>query len=198
MDKLSFVEKLSHQSQQSVQELIRIITHSKNQFVLVIAHCNYTDLQERVIQDLKTKLELDVNIQELHLAPSTESLYQAIKREAQLLELKLGKDKSFALMVSGLRLVSDLDNVLNATNHIREEFRNFSFPVVLWIDDEILTKLIRSVPDFYSWATTIKFDKTSDELKTFIQQTADKVFNKLNEGYENELLDLLHNFFMLQ
>ena len=91
--------------------------------------------------------------------------------------------------VSGLRLVSDLDNVLNATNHIREEFRNFSFPVILWIDDEILTKLIRSVPDFYSWATTVKFDKTSDELKIFIQQTADKVFNKLKEGYENELLD---------
>ena len=52
---------------------------------------------------------------------------------------------------------------LNWYNQVREEFRkNFHFPLVLWITDEISSKLIRSAPDFESWGTSIHFTSIKD------------------------------------
>jgi hypothetical protein len=50
--------------------------------------------------------------------------------------------------------------LLIATNLVRDEFRKqFPFPIVLWIDDEVLQKMIRLAPDFKNWAATpIRFD----------------------------------------
>jgi hypothetical protein len=43
---------------------------------------------------------------------------------------------------------------------VRNEFpKQFQFPLVLWINDEVLQKLIRLAPDFKNWAANpIRFD----------------------------------------
>jgi hypothetical protein len=65
-----------------------------------------------------------------------------------------------ALMVFGLESVVAIDQVLIATNLVRDEFRKqFPFPLVLCVNDEILQKLIRLAPDFRSWAANpIRFE----------------------------------------
>ena len=46
-------------------------------------------------------------------------------------------------------------NSSSPTNQMRDEFRrSFSFPLVLWVNDEIVQKLIKLAPDFYNWAST--------------------------------------------
>ena len=58
-----------------------------------------------------------------------------------------------ALVVYGLESVVAIEELLSATNLVRDEFRKeFAFPLVLWINDDLLNKLIRLAPDFKNWA----------------------------------------------
>ncbi|HBL59998.1 MAG TPA: hypothetical protein DDZ80_16430, partial [Cyanobacteria bacterium UBA8803] len=86
-----------------------------------------------------------MEIREVSLEQSANTLYTTITK-------KVGLEQPRALMVSSLESVSALDPLLIATNQVREEFRKFSCPLVLWVTDEVLQRLIRLVPDFESWA----------------------------------------------
>jgi WD40 repeat protein/tetratricopeptide (TPR) repeat protein len=110
-----------------------------------------------------------VEIRELILEQSVKTIYSTIAT-------KLGQEQPNAVMVFGLESVNALEQVLTATNQVREEFRQFTFPLVVWVTDEVWQKLIRLVPDFEGWATTVEFAIATDELIHFIQQTTDNVF----------------------
>jgi WD40 repeat protein/tetratricopeptide (TPR) repeat protein len=54
---------------------------------------------------------------------------------------------------------------------------------VLWVNDEVLQKLVRFAPDFATWAATpIKFEIATDELIDFLRQKADSLFKTVLHG----------------
>ncbi len=167
-------------NEESLKTLIRVITRFPGEFSLILANCNYAALQDRIAQQLRE--QCSVEIRELMLEPLVQTLYTTIAKQ-------LGQEQPDALMVFGLESVIALEQVLKATNQIREQFRNFSFPLVLWVTDEVLQKLMRLVPDFYSWATTVEFKMATDELIDFIRQTSDQVFAKVLDCRENIFWD---------
>ena len=86
-----------------------------------------------------------LKIQKLKVKPSVKTLLTSIIEE-------LEDPPPQALMVLGLESVVAIDQVLSATNLVRDEFRKqFSFPLIVCINDEILQKLIRLAPDFKGW-----------------------------------------------
>jgi WD40 repeat protein/tetratricopeptide (TPR) repeat protein len=172
--------ELIQTNQESLKTLIRGITYFQEEFSLILAVCNYRTLREQIVQQLRE--QCPVQMRELVLEKSVQTLYTRITEE-------LGTEQPNALMIVGLESVRELDPVLTATNQIREEFRNFNFPIVLWVTDAILCKLIRLIPDFHSWATTVEFQMTVDELIQFIRQTVDEVFAKVLNSRENVFLD---------
>jgi hypothetical protein len=161
-------EDVAAYNESSLKALVRAIRLSQGQFRLILARCNYGALRDRIVQRLR---ELSpVEIRELVLPESTKSLYTTIKAQ-------LGDEVPQALMVFGLESVSDIKAVLTSSNTIREEFsKNFPFPLVLWINDEVLQKLLRIAPDLESWATSVEFKLTTDELLDFLWQTTDELF----------------------
>ncbi|MEG4446326.1 hypothetical protein QUB47_31080 [Microcoleus sp. AT9_B5] len=167
-------------NQESLKTLIRGITCFQEEFSLILAVCNYRTLREQIVQQLRE--QCPVQMRELVLEKSVQTLYTRITEE-------LATEQLNALMIVGLESVRELNPVLTATNQIREEFRNFNFPVVLWVTDAILCKLIRLIPDFHSWATTVEFQMTVDELIQLIRQTVDEVFAKVLNSRENVFLD---------
>lgn len=91
-----------------------------------------------------TALQVDseIKIEPLILSPHTQTLY------TNLLE-KVEKNSPSALMILGLETVENLDIILSSTNQVRDEFRKqFNFPIIIWITDDIVTGLIRLAPDF--------------------------------------------------
>jgi WD40 repeat protein/tetratricopeptide (TPR) repeat protein len=173
-------EEVAAYNEDSLKILIRAITRSQGEFSLILVRCNYVALQEQIVQQLRECCP--VKIQELVLEQSVKTLYTTIEAE-------LRQEQPSALMVFGLESVYALAQVLTATNQVREEFRKFSFPLVLWVTDAVLKKLIRLVPDFESWATTIDFAIATDELIRFIQKTTDQVFAKVLEIGAGRFLD---------
>ncbi|NJL89928.1 MAG: AAA family ATPase [Coleofasciculaceae cyanobacterium SM2_1_6] len=67
----------------------------------------------------------------------------------------LGQSSPDALIILGLENVINLTGLLTSANQIRDEFRNkFPLPIVLVVNDRILTSLVRYAPDFNNWAVT--------------------------------------------
>jgi WD40 repeat protein/tetratricopeptide (TPR) repeat protein len=110
--------------------------------------------------------------------------------ETHLATATASESASFALMVSGLESVVNLDNLLAATNQVRDEFRKkFPFPLVLWVNDEVLHKLVRLAPDFYSWAgVPIHFAIATNTLIETLQQKADFLFQKIVDAGSSQFL----------
>ncbi|NEQ07307.1 MULTISPECIES: tetratricopeptide repeat protein [unclassified Moorena] len=173
------LEPVATHHRDAVEELAWAIAASEGQFLLMLAHCNYAKWRKRVVRRLH-KIS-SVPIREVFLDQSACTLYTTLRQE-------IGEEQPAALMVFGLESVTDLDELLIATNQVREEFRkNFQFPLVLWINDEVLCKLIRITPDFHSWATTVMFEIPTSRLIRNLQQKANSLFTKVLELGASEI-----------
>jgi WD40 repeat protein len=131
-----------------------------------------------------------VRLSELVLQDSIKTLFTSIFESITV-------EQTDALVVLGLESVTAIDQVLISTNQVRDEFRkNLSFPLVLWVTDEVLQKLTRFAPDFKSWAaTSIKFELSTEQLLNLWNQTAYELFATIlgsaeGEFVPNEVLNL--------
>lgn len=159
----------------ALRSLARAIRLSAGQFSIVLARCNYTVLRSQMMQRLPELLQDEYSqIYQFVVPENAVSLYTTI-------QLQLGHEQPAALIVFGLESVESLDDLLSTTNQIRDEFRKqLPLPMVLWVNDEILHKLVRLAPDFASWAATpIKFEMGTQELLQFLQQQTDSLFAKV-------------------
>ncbi len=168
MSNLHRPEDVAAYNESALEELAWAIEASVGQFKLFLARCNYTSLRSQLVEQLQELTGVEIRI--LELKTSEKTLYARIQAE-------LDSEQPDALMVFGLEAVGDLDELLSATNQVREEFRkNFHFPLVLWVNDEVLKKLLQLAPDFESWATTTEFVVATDELVGFLRETAEQFF----------------------
>ncbi|MEH2424630.1 MAG: hypothetical protein V7K48_28100 [Nostoc sp.] len=160
-----------------------------------MVQCNYVSLRDRLIFRLQEICQLEIRV--LAVQQSRKTLYTAIQEE-------FGEEIPACVMVVGLESVQNLPIMLTSANQVQEEFRkNFAFPLVLWIDDEIYKQLIQLAPDLESWATTRNFAISTQELVDFIIQTANQWFSnnlklsvnvyiKLENDLETAQRDLLN------
>ncbi|MBL1203524.1 MAG: response regulator [Nostoc sp. GBBB01] len=125
-------------------------------------------------------------IEELPLDPSAETLYTTICE-------RFNQEQPDALMVWGLESVVNLDGLLHATNNVRDSFRLFSFPVVLWVTDSVWSKLRRKAPDFINWASPIvEFKLSVQQQMALLRENADKAFAEQPEfSLDNAELEVL-------
>ncbi|MFN6468112.1 MAG: hypothetical protein RMY36_000210 [Nostoc sp. SerVER01] len=159
----------SQQNEKGLQQLAWAIESSVGQFKLILARCNYAKLRDRLIQKLREICQVEIKL--LVVQQSHKTLYTAIREE-------FGENLPGCVMVVGLESVPNLAAMLTSANQVREEFRkNFAFPLVLWIDDEIYKQLMQLAPDLESWATTRNFAIAQNDLINFLQQLAEQYFN---------------------
>jgi WD40 repeat protein/tetratricopeptide (TPR) repeat protein len=163
-------------NERALRSLGRAIALSHGQFSLVLVCCNYRVLQEEMLQRLEELSSGLYHIQKVVLPHNARSLYTTIH-----LQLVTEKQPPSALMILGLELIEGLDDFLRSINHIRDEFRKrHPFPIIVWMNDEVLQKVVRLAPDFASWAATpIRFEMTTGSLREFLQQETDSLFARV-------------------
>ncbi|GAB4209007.1 MAG: hypothetical protein Fur006_68380 [Coleofasciculaceae cyanobacterium] len=162
------LEEIAAYNDRSLNTLVRAITKSQGRFSLILVWCNYAGLRSQIVQLFHERCSL--NVQLLTLKSSAESLYTTILDE-------FSEQPPDAVMVLGLESVGALDELLAATNKVRDSFSNFAFPVVLWVTDRVLKRLIRVAPDFKSWASPpIEFTLPKHELMAVLQENAQQAF----------------------
>jgi len=175
MTDLLKIQETASYNERSLKTLVRAIAMSQQQFSLILVRCNYEQLRQRWAQRLREMSP--VPIQDIVLPASVKTLYTNLVANT-LPSGSSAVGSASALMVFGLEIVLAIDELMASTNQVRDEFRkNFSCPVVLWVTDDIVTKMIRLAPDFKSWAAaTIKFELAVDELIHFLTARADTIF----------------------
>lgn len=148
---ISFINNKDTQSDvtEAIRRLTRAITLSQGQFSLLLVCCNSVNKQQQLLNLLEEFLSVDIT--QIQLPSSAETLYTAIIN-------KLGSNQPQVLMIQGLESVVGINQLITSTNMMRNELsKKFRFPLVLWVNDEVLRKLIWLAPDLKDWAaTTIK------------------------------------------
>ncbi|MCJ8280211.1 MAG: hypothetical protein MJK14_09955 [Rivularia sp. ALOHA_DT_140] len=163
----------------ALRSLKRAISLSHGEFSLVLVCCNYQFLQEQILQQLQVDLNEGILLKKVFLPPQVRSLYSTIHSKISEAYLQPNGEKSkIALVVLGLESVDEIDDLLSSINQVRDEFRKkHPFPMVLWVNEELLRKLRRLAPDFASWAATpIKFGMTTLQLQKFLREETDSLF----------------------
>ncbi|AFY42053.1 hypothetical protein [Nostoc sp. PCC 7107] len=141
----------------AVERLARAMKVAEGEFSLILACCDSIPQQQQILKFLQ---ELSsVEIQEMRLLPTDETLYTTITNTIDISQPQ-------ALMVHGLESVVAIPQMLISTNLMRDEFRkNLHFPVILWVNNEVLSQLVWLAPDLKNWAaTTIRFDISHNQL----------------------------------
>ncbi|HLO85323.1 MAG TPA: hypothetical protein VK203_09970, partial [Nostocaceae cyanobacterium] len=160
-------------NQRALHSLERAIALSSGQFSVVLVCCNYTVLRELILQQLAQRGWGNEKIYKVFVPHNALSLYTPL--HSQLIQ------KPAALMVFGLESVEGIEDLLSSINHVRDEFRKrHLFPMIIWVNDEILQKILRLAPDFASWAATpIRFNMTPGTLLEFMRQETNSLFARV-------------------
>ncbi|MEC4982621.1 MAG: hypothetical protein SAJ37_11385 [Oscillatoria sp. PMC 1068.18] len=133
-------------NQAAFRSLNRAIKLSQGEFSLILAKCDRPSRSRQIIKQLQQTSGLP--IKQLTLHPSVKTLFTTI-------QTALNSQQPPALIIFGLESVVAIDELLIATNLMRNEFsKEFSFPLILWVNDELLQKMRQLAPDFRSWATS--------------------------------------------
>lgn len=166
---MSNQESIPENNDNSLRTILRAINFSQGQLSLIFLRCNYAKLRQQIAAKLK---EISaIPIREITLPESAKSLYDNIAQE-------LADEQPQAVMISGLDSVQNIDIILSLSNQIREEFRkSFPFPILIWIDDQILRKIIRVAPDLENWGSIIDFENDTEDLINLLQETTAGIFN---------------------
>ncbi|EGK86231.1 hypothetical protein D0A34_01805 [Microcoleus vaginatus PCC 9802] len=136
-------------NERSFSTLIRALRLSQGYFSFVLVNCNSLALRQQILDRLQ--VNSPVKPRQLLLPKSATTLYTTIPAE-------IDGEKPPALMLLGLESVEPIDRLLVSTNLLCSEFsKKFSFPLVFWVTDELLRKIIRTAPDLYNRMTTIRF-----------------------------------------
>jgi WD40 repeat protein len=153
---------------QQLEDLAWSIEASQGEFKLILAKCNYLNLQNQLIQELQKICQIEIHI--LRLQASERTLYNAIREEFN--------QEIAALMIVGWESLPNLSKMFSSANQVREEFRNnCPYPLVLWINNQIYQQIMESAPDLESWGITINFSLPFDELINLLKSIIDKVLN---------------------
>ncbi len=177
-------DSLQDYNQDSLQELKWLLEKQEAKFLLILAHCNSINLQKY----LGAKLQeiCSIQIREMLLDKSVDILDISIQE-------KLDQEQTQALMVYGLESVNNINSLLRSASGRREDFgQKFSFPLILWVTNDVLSKIIRLAPDFYNWTQTFEFKIPSSQLITFIQQTTDEILDKVIKAGAGKLLQRIN------
>ncbi len=157
-------------NQRTLKSIDRAITLSEGEFSLILLRCNYQQLREKYLAEIQNAHQ---DIAVVNLEPQTTTLYSSITE-------KLAATKPPALMVLGLDKVAKLEDLLTSANQIRDEFRNqLPMPIVLWVNDRVLTKFIRYAPDFTNWAVTpLSLELSCPELIALLEENVANIVSR--------------------
>jgi DNA-binding Lrp family transcriptional regulator len=189
MTQITTNQETNQQIKESVESLVRVIELSQQHFSITLIHCNYEFLQQKIMWRFQNCSPFDVRV--IMLDHTTIKLHDEIRKQ-------LNGCTPQAVIISGLDQINDLEQLLSSSNYIREEFRNsFSFPILIWVTDIEMNKLIQLAPDLESWTTTLHVEPIVDELVHVIEMHTHHVHRKVLDigahGFVPESLVLAHN-----
>jgi WD40 repeat protein len=166
------MQEIISENQKSLELLAKTISWSQGKFTPILVRCNFFCFPEKVLlQQLQQQFHLDIKT--LRLEESAQTLFAQIEEESK-------NKHPQALMVLGLSNVAAIDSILVKINAKRDNFvRRFPFPIVLWVNDDLIGKIARKAPDFNNICSTISFTCPPHQFTDCIEKVAKGILEKI-------------------
>ncbi|RMF68759.1 MAG: tetratricopeptide repeat protein [Cyanobacteria bacterium J069] len=148
------------EDQRQYERLIVSLELSQGKLDLLIAVCDDRNLQEQIIQQYIQELQQQgIEHYRVLIRRSDPSLRHALEQLlAEQPSLKAGDPAVVTvqgiddlLSVRVLAAPAEQERFLGYLQWTREAFRQFQFPVVLWMPSPLVVLLAQQAPDFWSW-----------------------------------------------
>jgi tetratricopeptide (TPR) repeat protein len=149
------------------EDLVAAIEASDGVLSLLLAVCDDPQLQEATIRQYEAELQPKILPFRIEIPRTEPSLRRAIAEKiAQEHYLQSGGRAVLTVVgAEGLSFLtlgdekSEQDRFLGYLQWTREALRAFQYPIVLWVTSQLLAKLSRKAPDFWSWRKDVfRFD----------------------------------------
>jgi tetratricopeptide (TPR) repeat protein len=149
------------------EDLVAAIEASDGVLSLLLAVCDDPQLREATIRRYEAELQFKISPFRIEIPRSEPSLRRAIAEKiAQEPYLQSGGRAVLTVVgAEGLSFLtlgdekSEQDRFLGYLQWTREALRAFQYPIVLWVTSQLLAKLSRKAPDFWSWRKDVfRFD----------------------------------------
>ena len=156
--------KLDTTNRRAFRKLVVAIKTQPQRLNLLLAVCDDLNLQAQLIDNYETELQ-DAGIGTYHTRlshkrPSLKAaLLELVERESAL---RAGDPAVVTVLnageLLGVRLTeekSEQEKFFFSLQWTREALRQFNFPIVLWLPDDVATRLAQRAPDFWSWRSGV-------------------------------------------
>jgi tetratricopeptide (TPR) repeat protein len=187
-------------NEESYTDLLMAIEFSdRDRVSLFIAVCDFDLTQSKIINRYTEQLKSDFRIYQININSDHLSVNRSISElVASEPYLQTGGRAVFSVVgataLAATKLnpqaeKSDRDTFFGYLQWTRESFRDFRFPIVLWVSKNIYNLMLSETPDFWSWRTGVFFFKA--DLKTFnFNSNADRNIVILPSSLQDRDLDL--------
>jgi tetratricopeptide (TPR) repeat protein len=159
------------------EDLVAAIEGSDGVLSLLLAVCDDPQLREATIRRYEADLQPKIVPYRIEM-PRTDPSLRRVIAEKIAQEPYLQEDGRAVLTVTGAEGLSFLtlgdekseqDTFLGYLQWTREALRTFQYPIVLWVTSQLLAKLSRKAPDFWSWRKEV-FRFASKKTETISSQ----------------------------
>ncbi|MGK7945096.1 MAG: tetratricopeptide repeat protein, partial [Microcystaceae cyanobacterium] len=149
-------------NEDSYDGLITLIEASQGKSSWLIASCEQGSLQTQIIQQYETELSPSIPCYRITVdrqEPSLRGKLEQLVKDNPTLQ----QPKALAVIsVTNIREIltikldqkedkSPIEKFFGYLQWTREGLRRFPYPIVLWVTPQILRRLSREAPDFWSW-----------------------------------------------
>jgi len=150
----------------SYDDLMVSIEAGQGDLNLLLAVCDDQNYRDRLIEDYEKELITEgIRPYRLTINPKDPSLYDTLSRQfrsddylqqaGKAVLTVTGAEGLLALKLGEAR--SPLAIFINYLQYTREGLRDFPFPVVLWLSNQVHDEIAKRAIDFYSWRKGVFF-----------------------------------------
>jgi tetratricopeptide (TPR) repeat protein len=146
-------------NQESYEDLLVAIEANQGRLALLIAVCDDSNFRDEIIARYETELAPEIRPYRVELAKSEPSLKSAVAEVVETEEYLRNGGKTVVTVTGAEKLFflklgaehSEQEKFFGYLQWTREGMREFPFPIVLWMTNQILVNLTKKALDFWGW-----------------------------------------------
>ncbi|KPQ32659.1 MAG: WD40 repeat protein [Phormidium sp. OSCR] len=175
---------IAAKNEKSLRQLAQAIALSRGQFKLILVRCNYQSLGDRWSKRLESETQRQHQFSLL-----TASLPMETQNLTQVIETAMEGGTAEGIQLRGMTQLADLRGFLAKANQMRDQLRHkFSFPIVLWLDENGLREMLEVANDLESWTTSKRFLPSKEDIQGNLQLNVQQFLTRLEQGGDRQWL----------
>ncbi len=199
----SSLADIKKENQNSYDGLIVTIEAVQGKMGVIFAICDGPELQLEIIDQYEKELLPTIRSYRVEVSQTEPNIRRAVGNLVES-DAYLQTGGAVVVTVLGLEKISsfksstatdddprsNLEKFFGYLQWTRESFRKFKFPIIVWVSNNLVKKIIRQAPDFWSWRQDVFEFKATPENNQILNLTASTQPAEIRNNAASETIPL--------